>query len=80
MAFKKIENDSLSPRARCPYCGRFIKRGLKNFAEHYNGSCPEVKSFQHYVDMADFEMTKRMFEEMAALMMSSSRNMNNKIK
>lgn len=30
----------LDKMARCPYCGRFMRRGLLNFLEHTWGDCP----------------------------------------
>ena len=34
---------TLDKMARCPYCGRFMKRGLVNFLEHAWGDCPYHK-------------------------------------
>lgn len=31
--------------AWCPYCGRFMRRGLVNFLEHAWGDCPHHKTY-----------------------------------
>jgi hypothetical protein len=35
-----ISEPTLDRMARCPYCGRFVRRGLLNFLEHAQGDCP----------------------------------------
>lgn len=33
--------------ARCPYCGRFMRRGLLNFLDHAWGDCPYHKTLNY---------------------------------
>lgn len=53
----KLESIGLSPVARCPYCGRYIKRGLVRFVAHME-KCPSRKPliFKYQVPtVGDFE-------------------------
>lgn len=40
-----ISEPTLDRMARCPYCGRFMRRGLLNFLDHAWGDCPHHKTY-----------------------------------
>jgi len=40
-----IPEPTLGRVARCPYCGRFMKRGLLNFLEHAAEDCPHHTTY-----------------------------------
>jgi hypothetical protein len=48
---------TLDKMARCPYCGRFMKRGLVNFLEHARGDCPHHKVIVYSPDRFDVNTT-----------------------
>ena len=53
----KLESIGLGPVAICPYCGRYIKRGLARFVAHMD-KCPSRKPliFKYKVPtVGDFE-------------------------
>lgn len=53
----KLESIGLAPVAICPYCGRYIKRGLARFVAHME-KCPSRKPliFKYQVPtVGDFE-------------------------
>jgi len=48
----KLDEEGCMPHvlgriARCPHCGRFMRRGLLNFLEHTWGDCPYHKTITY---------------------------------